>query len=197
MIENLEALDQELFLALNPLGHPWLDGVMWYISQTATWLPVYFIFAWWIWEKKGPKVLFTSLAAIAVLILLTDQISVHLFKEMFQRYRPTHNLDIGDSVLTVINPSGDEYRGGRFGFVSSHASNIFGIAFFIYLLVKPNWWVWSSLIFLWAVIICYSRIYLGVHYPGDIFVGALLGISLSSLVYFTYRAIGRKYKVAI
>jgi len=197
MIEQLEKLDQDLFLTLNPLGHPWLDGVMWYISQTGTWIPVYLIFAWWIWEKKGPKVLFTSLGAIAFLILLTDQSSVHLFKEVFMRYRPTHNFDIGDSVLTVINPAGDEYRGGKFGFVSSHAANIYGIAFFLFLLLKPNWWVWSALLFLWATLICYSRIYLGVHYPGDIVVGGLLGMSLATFVYYIYRAIGRKFNVDV
>lgn len=187
MIEYIEQLDRDLFLALNPIGHPWLDGVMWYISAMSTWIPLYFILAWWIWEQRGGKMLFWTLVAIGLLIALTDQLSVHLFKDLIQRYRPTHNHDIGSEVLTVLNPQGLEYRGGTFGFVSSHAANHFGIATFIYLLLRPMWWVWALLLFVWAAVVSYSRIYLGVHYPADILGGAVLGIVLANVVHLVFR----------
>ena len=137
MIEFIKELDTALFIELNALGHPWLDQVMWYVSQKETWLPVYIPFFWWIWDLKGGKALIAAILSVAIVITLADQFSVHLFKDVFERYRPTHNLDIGKKVLTVIGPNGQEYRGGRFGFVSSHAANNFGVAAFIFLFLRP------------------------------------------------------------
>lgn len=165
---------------------------MWYISQKETWLPVYLIFAWWLWDTKGGKALIATIISIALLITLSDQSSVHFFKEVFMRYRPTHNLEIGDQVMTVINPDGQEYRGGKYGFVSSHAANNFGVAMLLFLILRPMWWVWGFLLFLWAGVISYSRIYLGVHYPADIVCGALLGCFWAILVFLIYRAVGKK-----
>jgi len=109
------------------------------------------------------------LAFIIALIFLSDQISV-IIKESVQRFRPTHQENISDLVYTV-----NDYKGGDFGFLSSHASNSFALAVFLISIFGKQLKYFTPLIIFWAVLISYSRIYLGVHYPGDIIAGALLG----------------------
>ena len=106
---------------------------------------------------------------------------VSSFKDIFLRFRPTHNIEIKEIIHTYIKSNGEEYRGGLYGFVSSHAANFFALSTYLYLVFKEQsrWW---SLIFVWSIIIAYSRIYLGVHYPLDVIGGALLGISIGYLV---------------
>lgn len=126
------------------------------------------------------------LLASAVCVSLTDLISVHGFKENVQRYRPTHNTEIGHLVKTVSKPNGEEYRGGIYGFVSSHAANFGGITILLFLFFRKysKWWY---LLFPWCILIAYSRIYLGVHYPSDLFAGAMLGIAVGCFVYWAVR----------
>jgi undecaprenyl-diphosphatase len=176
MLETLNHWDTQLFLFLNGLHAPFLDPVMWFVSGKIQWLPLYlgilglliYRFRWrtgWI------------LLGVAVLITMSDQASVHLFKENFQRLRPCHQEDIVGLVHLV-----NDYCGGQYGFVSSHASNSFGIAVFTGLfLARRYYWI---IILAWAALVAYSRIYLGVHFPGDIIGGALLG---SLLAYGLYR----------
>lgn len=186
MLDYLEKLDHALFLALQPLGHPHLDLPMWYFSRTLFWLPLYLFFAWKLWKKGNALHFAIGLACVVVLIALSDQISVHLFKEVFERYRPSHHLEIGQYVISVTKPNGELYKGGKFGFISSHAANHFALSVFLYLVLwKNNRFAGISLL-LWATLICYSRIYLGVHYPSDIFVGAVVGSLLAILVYRWY-----------
>lgn len=117
------------------------------------------------------------------MVALADLSSVHGFKEVFQRYRPTHNLEIGPLVQTVANWDGNQYLGGKFGFVSSHATNLFGMATFLLLFARP--WKKSLMIMLliWPLVVSYTRIYLGVHYPLDILGGTILGTLIGILVY--------------
>jgi len=127
--------------------------------------------------------IFLICAAFAC-VMLTDLISVHLFKETIQRFRPTHNVEIGHLVQTVLKPNGEEYRGGTFGFVSSHAANFGGITMMLVLFFRKYSKAWY-LLFLWYILICYSRIYLGVHYPSDLIAGGILGMFVG---YFIYKA---------
>lgn len=126
--------------------------------------------------------MFTLLVSAAVCVALTDLISVHGFKETVQRYRPTHNTEIGHLVKTVVKPNGEEYRGGIYSFVSSHAANFGGITVLVFLFFRrfSKKWYW---LFPWLVLIAYSRIYLGVHYPSDLIVGGLLGAMIGSMIY--------------
>jgi undecaprenyl-diphosphatase len=182
LFETLENIDQSLFLQLNDLHAPWLDVVMWYVSWTATWIPLFVFFLWYAFKKGGSKFMLTLLLSAALCVALTDLISVHLFKETVQRYRPTHNTEIGHLVKTVLKPNGEEYRGGLYGFVSSHAANFGGITFLIFLFFRRFSKGWY-LLFPWLILIAYSRVYLGVHYPSDLIVGGLLGALIGFLIY--------------
>jgi undecaprenyl-diphosphatase len=172
-----------------------MDTVMWYVSAKLVWVPLYLFFLYYAFKKGGWKFAVYVLLGTIACVALADLISVKGFKDVFQRYRPTHNLEIMDDVKTVIRPNGEEYRGGQFGFVSSHAANMGAIATFViscFLQFSRKWW-WLTL---WAVLIMYSRIYMGVHYPSDIMVGALLGISIAGTIAFMSRKLKKKLIVS-
>ena len=163
----LEQLDQKVFLFLNSINSPFFDTIMFAISGKIIWIPLYIAILWWmsrIYGRKFPIILiFIIIAAI-----LADQVSVQVFKNTFQRLRPCHEPGIKDMVHLVNNKCG-----GLYGFVSSHASNSFNVAVLSLLLIRQRWF--TIAILSWAAIIGYSRIYLGVHYPGDVICGALVG----------------------
>lgn len=178
MIKRLSQLDQEIFLWFNSHHSPFMDEVMVFISGKLEWIPLYALLLFFVYKKYDKAVVWVMLAA-ALVVTLADQSSVHLFKDVFQRYRPCHNLDIGELVHTVNGKCG-----GKYGFVSSHAANTFGIAVLLGSLLKYQYKIYPLLLLLlWAGIVSYSRVYLGVHYTGDIFVGALLGSLIGYLVY--------------
>jgi len=182
MLDYLEHIDRELFLFLNGCHTPLVDSIMWYISTTWLWIPVYLFFLYYAFTKAGWKMVLLLLLGIVCCVTLADLISVHGFKNVFMRYRPTHNLDLADLVNTVNKPNGTEYLGGKYGFVSSHAANIGAIATFVYLQFRKYSKYWLF-IFLWGALIMYSRIYMGVHYPSDIVGGAILGASIAFLLH--------------
>src|SRR5438105_3158235 len=180
MFDNLKNTDKDLFLYLNGMHNGFFDAIMPYLTTFWVWLP---LFAWWLYlvykRYKQKTVVITVFTA--VLILASDQGS-GLVKKSVKRYRPTYHLEIKEKVHTV-----DNYRGGQFGFISSHAANSFAIAVFIFLLMRPSHKVMLLSLFLWAFITSYSRIYLGVHYPIDIIGGALLGSALAYLFYRIFK----------
>lgn len=184
MIEVLKDADRALFLFLNGLNHPALDQLMYLMTGEMFWIPVFAWMLWMVYKAYGWKIALLSLLGVALTITLGDRISTELFKNVFLRYRPTHNADIGDLVYTV-----NDYRGGKYGFVSSHATNSAALAVFIYGLVRQKFPRMSIGVFVWAAIFSYTRIYLGVHYPADILCGALLGACIGYLVYFGFRKV--------
>lgn len=169
-MDLITSFDRSLFLLLNGLHTSWLDPVMMIISSKWVWIPFYLFLLyrlWVIYKRDCLKILLS----VALLITLTDQTS-GLIKDTVKRPRPTHQEGLSEMVHTV-----DGYKGGKFGFVSSHAANSFAIALFIGLLLSRKRSMTPLLgLIVWAFLVSYSRIYLGVHYPGDILGGALVGV---------------------
>ncbi len=181
----LDRVDTTVFLFLNSLHSAFLDEVMWLVSGRLTWIPLYLaMIVIIIYKQKNRSVFIIPLLLLAVVI--TDQISVHCFKEVFERLRPCHDPSLEGLVHIVKGRCG-----GKYGFVSSHAANTFGLAFLSLLILKLRWY--SIMVIAWAVIVSYSRIYLGVHYPGDILGGALLGMLTGYALYYLYLFLERRY----
>lgn len=177
MFETLEHIDRSLFLLINSWHSVLLDDAMFYVSQIWIFAPLFLYWLFLVYRKEGAKKLLILLAFTGLLILLTDQTS-NQTKHAVKRYRPTHNTEIMEQVHTV-----NGYRGGQYGFFSGHASNTFGIATLLFFMLasRPMWF--RLICFLWAGLTAYSRIYLGVHYPSDIIVGALVGIVWGLIIF--------------
>ncbi|MEO8068805.1 MAG: phosphatase PAP2 family protein [Flavobacteriales bacterium] len=182
MLDALSHLDREMFLALNGGGFPWLDPVMRATSNMLLWFPLYAFFLFILQRRWGWTGLGLSVLCIGLMILVSDSGSVVLFKNTVQRLRPCHAADLSG----LVHMAGVEC-GGRFGFVSSHATNHFAIAVFMSGILQrvPRWG--TPLLLLWAAIVSYSRIYLGVHYPGDVLVGALYGAATGFIFFRIFR----------
>lgn len=168
--------DHIVTLALNSLHNPYFDNLFWLISKTATWAVLYIGILYLIYKRYGIGAIYIT-AILALSILFADQISSSLLKPTVQRFRPSHDPEIG-GIIHIVN----NYRGGMYGFASSHAANTSAIATITSAFFKNH--VYSITIFVWATIVAYSRIYLGVHFVGDIIAGALIGISVGIILYY-------------
>lgn len=173
MMNAINNLDHELFLFLNGLHVDWLDPVMTFISSEMGWIPFYAILLYLVFRKSGWRGLLFVVIGVVILITCSDQLSSHVFKPVFQRLRPCHDPLIQDLVHL---PNG--HCGGQYGFISSHACNTFALASFIALIMNKFYKKIGLLMFIWAALVSYSRIYMGVHFPGDVLCGAAVGMIL-------------------
>lgn len=175
----LKQIDTQLFLFLNGMHSGTFDSIMVWISGKTTWWPFYLLLLAYLgWNRRWQ--LFPILVFTALCVTLADQSSVQLFKEVFQRLRPCHEPEL-QGLVHMVNGR----CGGKFGFVSSHAANTFGVAMFLSLVIRKRWF--TFLLMVWAAVVGYSRIYLGVHYPGDVIGGALLGLLTGYIVFVMFR----------
>lgn len=189
MIDFLEQVDTSITLWINGLHLPFLDKFMWAISAKVTWIPYYLFILYLVFKRNSPKVFLLFFALVLVSVGLSDFVSSQIIKETVQRYRPSHNLNIQHLLHLYQFKDGGIYRGGQFGFVSSHSANFFAIATFTYLNLKQSikncgYWLFGI-----AILVALSRIYLGVHYLSDIIIGGLIG---SLIAFFVYRFIFKR-----
>lgn len=182
-METISSIDSDLFLFLNGLHTNWLDKVMIAITQMWVWAPLYLLLIYWTVKQYGKRCWWIFLT-IGIVVLCSDQLSAHVCKPLFQRLRPCYNPDFQDLIYL---PKG--MAGGRYGFVSSHAANTFAVAAFLTAALRKNRnWI-GFVLYFWAFISSYSRIYLGFHYPGDILCGALLGILIGLILWKVFQLI--------
>lgn len=187
LLQQLEQADTQIFLFFNGMHNVFWDYFMMIYSDRFVWIPFYASFLFVMIKNFPAKVVLTTLVTIALIIVFCDQTASGLLKPLVGRMRPS-NLDNPLSPMVHVV---EGYRGGRYGFPSSHAANSWGMAFFaMYLVRRGKLTIFLSL---WALITCYSRMYLGVHYFGDILVGTFIGFLYASLHYYIFQHFLRKY----
>ena len=182
---NFPSFDTELLLYINQCNNVLMDNVMIRFSETWTWSLLLIAVVFVVLRDRPLTEALMILFGIALCVLAADQISSSIIKPWVARLRPTHDPEL---MFQIRHISG---RAGQYGFVSSHAANTFAVAVFVSLLIKS--WPLSITMILWAALNAYSRIYLGVHYPGDILFGTLTGVGVGVLVYFLYYYLKEKF----
>ncbi len=182
----IEAFDKQCLLFVNGSDSLYLDRVVKSLTNALTWIPLYLSLFYLVLKNNDniKKVLFVLLGA-GICVLLAGTVDDLIVKPTVARWRPTHDPEIGLLVDVV-----DGYRGGRYGFFSAHAANTFSIAIFFCWLVRSR--LLSCSMILWSFTNCWTRLYLGVHFPGDILVGLTWGLIVGSIAYYIYVRLTRK-----
>ena len=193
MIETLEAIDRSIVQTINSWHGPFLDEFMWIVSGRLTWVPLYLLFIFLFIKQFGVKktIIFTLCGIIVVAI--SDLTSVHLFKNVFERYRPSHHALLTEHLHFYQFENGEFYKGGQFGFISSHAANFVGICVYVLFVLRSSFKFLLPLLIACIILVLFSRIYLGVHYLSDVLVGSAVGMLSAYVVFrFIYNPIIKK-----
>jgi len=182
MIEWLESVDRAIVLTVNGWNTPFLDEFMWLVSAKLIWIPFYLFLLFLFYRKSDWKQAGIFLLLAIAAVGASDFTSSQLIKDTVMRYRPSHHALLTDQLHFYTYSNGDVYKGGQYGFVSSHAANFFAVCTFAFLALKP-WYSKIGWVFGVAILVAFSRLYLGVHYLSDLIGGALLGAGFAWLVH--------------
>lgn len=180
MFSSIPELDKSVTLALNGSDSILMDSIMMIITSTIVWIPIGIFLLYYIYIKCGIKTMLLVLGGMLLCVLLADLMSSMVCKPLFARFRPSIEPSL-EGMIDLVN----NYRGGRYGFFSAHAANTMSIAVFLSLLLRRIPIV--LLLIVWSLLNCWSRLYLGVHYMGDILVGLVWGTLVGWGVYLLLR----------
>jgi undecaprenyl-diphosphatase len=187
MLERIKEIDIELLTYLNNLGSENWDGFWLFMTDAITSIPVYLFVLYLVYRYFGLKKLVFTLLVLVLVITISDQLA-NIFKYGFERLRPCHNEDV-KHLVRLVKPS----CGGRFSFFSAHASTALSLAVFFSLILRKHLKYFSCFLILWAILVGYSRIYIGVHFPADVLFGFMVGIINGTLMYKVWKYFSTKY----
>jgi len=186
-MEEIILEEKKAMIFLNNLGSSTFDPFWILVSEKWFWIPLYVIFLYFLYKNFNKKSLFYILLFVALGITASDQIA-NIFKFGFERLRPCHDPSL-EGLLREVK------CGGKFGFYSAHSSNSFFVATYLTILLGKKIKQLPYFLFVWAAIVAYSRVYLGMHFPGDIIVGAIMGILLALFFGILAKKVIRKSEV--
>lgn len=179
-MEYLQSIDQELFLFLNGMHNAFFDQIMYWLSDRLIWVPMYLMIIILLMVRYKMRGVW-MLVFLVLAVVLCDQTASHLLKNIVQRLRPSHVPALEGWIhLSKAGPA------GLYGFASSHAANVFGLATFLYFALDNRLNLIKYWLLLWAILVSYSRIYNGVHYPGDVVAGCIIGLTYGYLMAKAY-----------
>lgn len=185
LLQLLNQWDTDLLLAINGWHNGYWDTFMYAFSGKWVWVPMYAALLYVLARNLPWRTTLWCLVGVALCITFADQVGASLIRPWAERLRPANPENPISDLVHIVNG----YRGGRYGFPSCHAANTFGLAFYLMLVVRRK--ALTGLLVAWALVTCYSRAYLGVHYPGDLLAGALLGLAGAALCYTLFRLVAR------
>lgn len=185
-MEQLVELDQELFLFLNNLGTPAWDNFWNILTHKWTSIPLYIVLIYLLYKCLGTKGAIITVLLVAGMITITDQLA-NVFKDGFERLRPCRQEGVMEYARFVA------IRCGKYGYFSAHAASSAALTVYLGLILKPFYKFILPILIFWALMVAYSRIYVGVHYPGDVLTGMILGSGIGFLFYIVQQRLMKKY----
>lgn len=188
MLEAILEWDRETFIYLNNLGIEEYDAFWSTITNITTWIPLYIAFFILIFYKYPKKHAFSTVLTVLLLVVVILS-ATEITKEFVARLRPNNDTEVNTLIRILKSPT-------NFSFFSGHAASSFGITTFIVLVLRSHF-KWVYLFYLWPLLFASSRIYVGVHYPVDIIVGTIVGVSLAFLFYFLLRRFIEPYTLKV
>ncbi len=185
-MEELIQLDKQLFQYLNSLGSTTWDGFWMFITGKWNSIPLYVVLVYLLYKKTSLKATVIAVLIIALMITFTDQLA-NVFKDGFMRLRPCYDIGFYEAMRRV-KPS----CGGKYGYFSAHAASSMALAIFLGKVFKPYFKYAATILVTWAIVVGYSRIYIGVHFPGDVLTGMFFGVLIALILYKLYELLLNK-----